>query len=174
MGNISSSGGNGRRRNSRRRNHTLPTAAPPPPPHPPPPPPPSATEIPANLVFAAASPYPNHNPNHLYQYPGYYHPQPGTMPVPYENHHHHHHHYPPPPPPPPHPYHPTHPWTAGGRYTYGGPMMPPPPPYVEHQKAVTIRNAVNLKKETLKLETDPDNPGRFLVSFTFDATVSGR
>ncbi|VVA97037.1 unnamed protein product [Arabis nemorensis] len=53
-------------------------------------------------------------------------------------------------------------------------MMQPPPPYVEHQKAVTIRNDVNLKKESLKLEPDQDNPGRFLVSFTFDATVSGR
>ena len=53
-------------------------------------------------------------------------------------------------------------------------MMPPQLPCVEHQKAVTIRNDVNLKKESLKLEPDPDNPGRFLVSFTFDATVSGR
>lgn len=61
------------------------------------------------------------------------------------------------------------------RYGYG-PMMPPPPvvPYIEHQKAVTIRNDVNLKKETLKLEADEDNPGKFLVTFTFDATVPGR
>lgn len=47
-------------------------------------------------------------------------------------------------------------------------------PYIEHQKAVTIRNDVNLKKETLKLEADEENPGKFLVSFTFDATVAGR
>ncbi|KAJ4893235.1 putative E3 ubiquitin-protein ligase LOG2 [Raphanus sativus] len=84
------------------------------------------------------------------------------LPSPYD-----HHHY----PPPPHPYH--HPWTAGGRYPYPpGPMVSQP--FVEHQKAVTIRNDVNLKKESLKLEPDPDCPGRFLVSFTFDATVSGR
>jgi hypothetical protein len=60
------------------------------------------------------------------------------------------------------------------RYPYAGHMMAQPTPYVEHQKAVTIRNDVNLKKESLRLEPDPDNPGRFLVSFTFDATVSGR
>ncbi|ESQ49093.1 hypothetical protein EUTSA_v10020903mg [Eutrema salsugineum] len=173
MGNISSSGGAGRRR--RRRSNTLPTAAPPPPSLPPPPPPP-ATEIPANrIVFAAATPYPNPNPNQHYQYPGYYPPPPGTMPVPlpspYDHHHLHHPHY---PPPPPHPYHNPHPWTAGGRYPYCAPMMPGETPFVEHQKAVTIRNDVNLKKETLKLESDPNSPGRFLVSFTFDATISGR
>ncbi|KHN39085.1 E3 ubiquitin-protein ligase MGRN1, partial [Glycine soja] len=48
-----------------------------------------------------------------------------------------------------------------------------PAPYVEHQKAVTIKNDVNIKKETLRIEPDDENPGRFLVSFTFDATVSG-
>lgn len=53
-----------------------------------------------------------------------------------------------------------------------GPVMPPTP-YVEHQKAVTIRNDVNLKKESLRVEKDEENPGRFLVSFTFDATVTG-
>nr|KYP74088.1 putative E3 ubiquitin-protein ligase MGRN1 [Cajanus cajan] len=50
---------------------------------------------------------------------------------------------------------------------------PAPAPYVEHQKAVTIKNDVNIKKETLRIEPDEENPGRFLVSFTFDATVSG-
>lgn len=169
MGNISSSGGEGRRR--RRRHHT---AAPPPPPPPPSsslPPPPPATEIQANpIVFAAVTPYPNPNPNPnpVYQYPASYihHPPPGTMsgpPLPPYDHHLHH------------PYH-NHSWApvAMARYSYAGHMMAPPTPYVEHQKAVTIRNDVNLKKETLRLEPDPDNPGRFLVSFTFDATVSGR
>ncbi|KAF8086268.1 hypothetical protein N665_0630s0018 [Sinapis alba] len=161
MGNISSSGGDGRRRRQRRSN-TLPTAAPPPPPPPP--------EIqPNRIVFAAATPYPNPTPNQHYQYSGYYPPPPPPPLAPYDQHHHIHY------PPPPHPYHHPHPWTAGGRYPYGGgPMMPPQLPCVEHQKAVTIRNDVNLKKESLKLEPDPDNPGRFLVSFTFDATVSGR
>lgn len=55
-----------------------------------------------------------------------------------------------------------------------GPMVAPPAPYVEHQKAVTIRNDVNLKKESLKLVSDLHHPGFFLVSFTFDATVPGR
>ncbi|CAN4121556.1 unnamed protein product [Withania somnifera] len=51
--------------------------------------------------------------------------------------------------------------------------MPPPAPYVEHQKAVTIRNDVNLKKESLRIELDEANPGKYLVAFTFDATVPG-
>ncbi|KAL3531929.1 hypothetical protein ACH5RR_005450 [Cinchona calisaya] len=41
------------------------------------------------------------------------------------------------------------------------------------QKAVTIRNDVNLKKETLRIEPDEANPGKFLVAFTFDAAVAG-
>lgn len=53
-------------------------------------------------------------------------------------------------------------------------MQPAPPPYVEHQKAVTIRNDVNLKKETLRIEPDEEDPGKYLVSFTYDATVAGR
>ncbi|KAK6778675.1 hypothetical protein RDI58_025393 [Solanum bulbocastanum] len=62
-----------------------------------------------------------------------------------------------------------------GSYTTPPPPRPPPmpAPYVEHQKAVTIRNDVNLKKETLRIEPDKKNPGKYLVSFTFDAIVSG-
>lgn len=62
-----------------------------------------------------------------------------------------------------------------GYYTTPPPPRPPPmpAPYVEHQKAVTIRNDVNLKKETLRIEPDEKNPGKYLVAFTFDATVSG-
>ncbi|OMO72515.1 Zinc finger, RING-type [Corchorus capsularis] len=156
MGNIGSSGVNGRRRQGSRRNH--------PPPPPPPPPAQPQPEIPANrYVFAAATPYPpqypNTNPPQYYQYPGYY-PPPPTMPLPapYDHHHRGAPHMEP---------------ANWSRYTYG-PMMPPPPvPYIEHQKAVTIRNDVNLKKETLKLEPDEENPGKFLVTFTFDATVAG-
>lgn len=44
---------------------------------------------------------------------------------------------------------------------------------MEHQKAVTIRNDVNLKKESLRIEADEENPGKFLAAFTFDATVAG-
>ncbi|EXC16229.1 E3 ubiquitin-protein ligase MGRN1 [Morus notabilis] len=60
---------------------------------------------------------------------------------------------------------------VGGRYPCGPAAAATP--YVEHQKAVTIRNDVNLKKESLRIEPDEDNPGKFLVAFTFDATVSG-
>ncbi|KAL5710078.1 RING-type E3 ubiquitin transferase [Ranunculus cassubicifolius] len=158
MGNSGSSGGGmgggggHRRRGSRNHNH-----------HPPPPPAqPPQPEIAGNrYVFAAATPYPpqypNQNPSQYYQqYPGYYPPPQPTMPpmplpAPYDHHH-------------------TN-W-VGGRYPCG-PVPPPLTPYVEHQKAVTIRNDVNLKKETLRVEMDEENPGRYLVSFTFDATVAG-
>ncbi|KAH9306537.1 hypothetical protein KI387_010941, partial [Taxus chinensis] len=53
------------------------------------------------------------------------------------------------------------------------PLPPHPPPYVEHHKATTIRNDVNLKKETLKLERGEEDPDRFLVTFTFDSMVPG-
>ena len=56
---------------------------------------------------------------------------------------------------------------------------PVPPPQrtlevAEHQKANTIQNDVNLKKATLRLEKDEENPGYHLVAFSFDATVAGR
>lgn len=38
---------------------------------------------------------------------------------------------------------------------------------------MTIRNDVNVKKETLRVEPDEENPGGFLVAFTFDATAPG-
>lgn len=157
MGNIGSSSGNGGRRRQSRRHHPVPAPAQP--------------EISANrYVFAAATPYPAQYPNpnappphpQFYQYPpGYYPPPPPQMPVPLPAPYDHHH-------------------RGGGhmdpgnwaRYPYG-PMVPPPAPYVEHQKAVTIRNDVNLKKETLRLEADEENPGKVLVTFTFDATVAG-
>lgn len=47
-------------------------------------------------------------------------------------------------------------------------------PYVEHQKALTIHNDVNVKKESLMMEPDEENPGKSLVSFKFDATAAGR
>ncbi|KAK6140212.1 hypothetical protein DH2020_026010 [Rehmannia glutinosa] len=66
---------------------------------------------------------------------------------------------------------PAHTNRANGRYPCGRMMQPPA--YVEHQKAVTIRNDVNVKKETLRFEPDEGNPGKYLVAFTFDATVAG-
>ncbi|KAK2972137.1 hypothetical protein RJ640_007198 [Escallonia rubra] len=161
MGNIGSSGVNNRRRHGSRRSH------PPPPPQPQPPQP----EITANrYVFAAASPfpaqYPNPNPPPYYQYPGYYQNPPPVMPVPLPAPYDHHHR------PPPHMDPAAQANWVGGRYPCG-PVMHTPPPYVEHQKAVTIRNDVNLKKETLRVEPDAENPGRVLVAFTFDATLAG-
>lgn len=172
MGNVVTSGVNGRRRQGSRRSHP-----------PPPPPAPPQPEISANrYVFAAATPYPsqypnpNHPPHPYYQYPAYYAPPPPAMPMPLPAPYDHHHRG----TGGPHP----HPnldqaqaqaqanW-VGGRYP-SGPVIPAQTPYIEHQKAVTIRNDVNLKKETLRIEQDEENPGRFLVSFTFDATVACR
>lgn len=155
MGNVGSSGVHSRRRNGNRRSH------PPPPPHQPPQP-----EITANrYVFAAATPfppqYPNPNAPPFYQYPGYFPAPPATMPVPLPAPYDHHHRL-----------DSAHANWVNGRYPCG-PMMHPPTPYVEHQKAVTIRNDVNLKKETLRIEPDEANPGKYLVAFTFDATVAG-
>ncbi|WOH00931.1 hypothetical protein DCAR_0520307 [Daucus carota subsp. sativus] len=164
MGNVGSNSMNGRRRQGSRRSH----------PPPPPPQQPQQEITPNRYVFAAATPlpsqYPNPNPNApppppYYQYPGYH--QPPTMPVPLQAPYDHHHRAMPPPQ-----MHPGQANWVGGQYPCGY-VMPAPTPYVEHQKAVTIRNDVNLKKETLRVEPDEENPGKFLVTFTFDATVAG-
>ncbi|KAE9619715.1 putative aminoacyltransferase, E1 ubiquitin-activating enzyme [Lupinus albus] len=118
---------------------------------------PPQPEITANqFMYPAATTTPYHN------YPGYYPPPPPTMPMPLPaSYDHHHHHYPVMDP-------------MWGRYPQPQLQLPAPPmPYVEHQKAVTIRNDVNIKKESLKIEPDENNPGRFVVSFMFDATVDG-
>ncbi|XP_062002880.1 probable E3 ubiquitin-protein ligase LOG2 [Rosa rugosa] len=158
MGNMGSSRGNSSRRRHHHNRQSHPSPPPPAPPQP---------EISANrYVFAAATPYPAQNPPQYpnpnqaqyYQYPGYY-PPAAPLPAPYDHHHR-----------VPHPQMEAN-W-AGGRYRCG-PVMQAPTPYVEHQKAVTIRNDVNLKKESLRVEPDEENPGSFLLSFTFDATVAG-
>ncbi|MCL7050738.1 hypothetical protein MKW94_015890 [Papaver nudicaule] len=175
MGNTGSSGNNRRNRNQHNHNQNHPIQTQQNQQHPQPPQP----EMTGNrYVFAAASPYPslypNQNPNLIppqqhhhnqqqqqqpyYQYSGYYPAPPPTMPLP-------------------NPYHgphmdPTHGNWVNGRYPCA-PMPQNPTPYVEHQKAVTIRNDVNLKKETLRVEPDEENPGKFLIGFTFDATVAG-
>ncbi|BAF26220.1 probable E3 ubiquitin-protein ligase LOG2 [Oryza sativa Japonica Group] len=193
MGNMGSSGGHRRRNNGhgRHHHHGQPTA-------PPPPPQQQQQEVaPNRYVFAAASPYPPQYPNpnlpqYYPQYGNFYPPPPPSMPGPLPAPYDHHHRgggpaQPPPPPPPPQPIHAAgefppamlqqhphyHGW--GGNFSYGPPTQPPAPapPYVEHQKAVTIRNDVNLKKETLRVEPDDECPGRFLITFTFDATVAG-
>ncbi|MQL82317.1 hypothetical protein Taro_014793 [Colocasia esculenta] len=192
MGNIGSSGGahGGRRRRSAGVNGShgpVPVHAPPP--HPPthqqqqqfsvapPPPHTHQQEIAGNrYVFAAATPYPPqyggpNAPHQYYQYPGYYAPPPPAIPSPLPAPFDHHHRGGGGGLPPPHGHHAPHPsWVAG----YVPPHPPPPAlPYVEHQKAITIRNDVNLKKETLRLEPDEKNPGHYLVAFTFDATIAG-
>ncbi|GAA0163926.1 ubiquitin-protein ligase [Lithospermum erythrorhizon] len=63
---------------------------------------------------------------------------------------------------------------GNGRYPFGHMVPPHLPPYVEHQKAVTIRNDVNIKKESLVIVEDEEHHGMFLVEFMFDATVAGR
>ncbi|KAJ0970498.1 hypothetical protein J5N97_023375 [Dioscorea zingiberensis] len=163
MGNTSSSG-NGRRRNSHHHHHHHP--------HSPPPPinPQQSQEIPTNRLYAYAPSYPPPNPNpnpntqHYYQYTAFYPPAPPAMPVPLPAPFDHHHRGDLPEWAPP---------MDGGRYPVPPVPAPSPAPYVEHQKAVTIRNEINLKKETLRVEPDEQNPGKFLVAFTFDATVPG-
>ncbi|ONI00651.1 hypothetical protein PRUPE_6G100500 [Prunus persica] len=105
---------------------------------------------------------PNPNPPQFFQYPGFYPPPP--VPGPY-----------------PQPYHgggvymgpPPANW-APGQLPYGAAPPPPGAPFVEHQKTVTIKNDVNIKKDSLRVEPDEENPGRFLIAFTFDAAAPGR
>ncbi|MED6110697.1 putative E3 ubiquitin-protein ligase log2 [Stylosanthes scabra] len=158
MGNASSSGG------TARRGHVVVSRRTHPPPPPPVAPQPEITSNPF-LYPPGGNPYPPQYPNqnrppmqYPYPYPAYY-PPPPTVPFPHHNQQQ------------------AQPqmgagWVGGRGYPCG-PMVAPPAPIVEHQKAVTIRNDVNVKKETLKIEPDDENPGQFLVSFTFDATVSG-
>ena len=46
-------------------------------------------------------------------------------------------------------------------------------PVLENLKANTIKNDVNLRKSTLRLEKDEENPGFYLVAFSFDAIAAG-
>ncbi|XP_031502837.1 probable E3 ubiquitin-protein ligase LOG2 [Nymphaea colorata] len=182
MGNVSSSGGGNRRRSGARYEQQQ---------HPPSPsnslqPPahrPQHPEIQGNrYVFAASTPFPssyphpqpqNLNPNSQPQYFHYQGYRPPSVPSPlsstYDHRHHHHHSQ-----------YPQDNAMANWAYsevqqrTNTSHVPNVSMPYVEHQKAVTIRNDVNLKKETLHMEPDDQNPGHFLVAFTFDATIAGR
>lgn len=95
--------------------------------------------------------------------------------------------------PPYHP-HPQQYGPPGARPLPGAPGMPPPPqqaqgaaqpqpqpggaaaaaappaPSQELTQTATIRNAVNLKKNTLAVTPVPGAPGRLAISFTFDAS----
>uniref|UniRef100_A0A0D9VS08 RING-type E3 ubiquitin transferase n=1 Tax=Leersia perrieri TaxID=77586 RepID=A0A0D9VS08_9ORYZ len=190
MGNAGSNGGGGggggapghRRRGSSAHGHGHHSVHHHQPTSPPTPPPPA--ESPNHYVFAAATPYPppqyatNPNlPRYYPQYGNYYPPPPPSLQVPLPAPYDHHHRggggaaageF----PPSAHPHYPG--WAgASGRQHPCGFQPAMPTPYVEHQKAITIRNDVNLKKETLRIEPDEECPGRFLVAFTFDATVAG-
>ncbi|MCO5559612.1 hypothetical protein L7F22_013213 [Adiantum nelumboides] len=79
----------------------------------------------------------------------------------------------------------------GGRHDY--PMLPPPPgdywqqsssaspplerslsaPQQQSAQTVTIRNAVNIQKNTIKLIEDSENAGFYLLSFAYDADSPG-
>lgn len=140
-------------------------------PYGPAPSPPQATEASANLhVFASATPYPPQYPNlnPPQYYPSGYHPSPPpAAPVPSDQYHR--------VVGGPHGDYPVHQpgWMGRGRYPPAGPLAVSSSNF-EHQNTVTIRNDVNIKKETLRVEPDEESPGRFLVSFSFDATVAGR
>lgn len=47
-------------------------------------------------------------------------------------------------------------------------------PHVEHEVTKTIKNDVNVHKDTITLKIDEENPDRYLVEFTFDANFDGR
>ncbi|KFK34590.1 hypothetical protein AALP_AA5G165600 [Arabis alpina] len=89
-------------------------------------------------------PYSNPNPPPPSQYQGYYPPLPSQ-------------------------YHRQGPWAPYGATSSPSPLSQE----VEQQKTLTIKNDINLKKDTLRFVPDEENPGKFLLSFTFDATVSG-
>ncbi|CAI0415966.1 unnamed protein product, partial [Linum tenue] len=50
------------------------------------------------------------------------------------------------------------------------PQLPAPLPAA----AVTIRNDVNVKKETVRIEEDEENPGSFLVVLTIVSAIGRR
>ncbi|GJP84435.1 hypothetical protein CLOP_g14492 [Closterium sp. NIES-67] len=110
-----------------------------------------------------------------YPYGYAYHPQPagGVAPSPWSQNPQYPH-------PAPHPH--AAPWYNGypghAPPPYQVPVPPmmamaPPPVVAEPQQAVTIRNEVNVKRSSLRLQRDPSDPTKHLVAFTFDATVSG-
>uniref|UniRef100_A0A7N0VA13 RING-type E3 ubiquitin transferase n=1 Tax=Kalanchoe fedtschenkoi TaxID=63787 RepID=A0A7N0VA13_KALFE len=49
----------------------------------------------------------------------------------------------------------------------------PPPKFVEHQNAKKVKNYVNVRKDSVKVKGDEQNPDHFLVSFEFDAEHDG-
>lgn len=69
---------------------------------------------------------------------------------------------------------------TNGRFYANLPQQPPPYPYnpapaarpePQAQRTNTVRNHVNLKKQTLKLVPVKEEPGKFTVEFKFDAAA---
>lgn len=50
----------------------------------------------------------------------------------------------------------------------------PQPKFVEHQNAKKVKNYVNVRKDSVKIQVDERHPDQFLVSFEFDAEHDGR
>ncbi|XP_059648548.1 probable E3 ubiquitin-protein ligase LUL4 isoform X2 [Cornus florida] len=161
-----------RRRHNRRQNHnhqhpSLPQSNPPfsnPPPAPPTPSPP-----PPSYAFAANAPY------HAPQNPPPQNPYP-TLPSPSpppQFHAHNYSNY-------ARPmvgqssYNPYYSNMSSGWTPPAGPsQLVSPPPYVDHQSTKRIKNDANVHKDTIRVESDDENPDTHLVSFIFDATVDG-
>lgn len=66
---------------------------------------------------------------------------------------------------------PPPPGSAGARQA---PAPGPPPPTNEVQATQTIRNQVNLKKTSIKVQPLPGSSSQFSISFSFDATAACR
>ena len=73
---------------------------------------------------------------------------------------------------PPGYYHQQYPSPNTGHWT----RSPAPSPVVgaPSQQTVTVRNAVNIKKGTIQLIKDMENPGFYLLAFSYDAESPGR
>ncbi|XP_026660794.2 probable E3 ubiquitin-protein ligase LUL4 [Phoenix dactylifera] len=111
-------------------------------------------------------------------------PQPSYL-VSFQSTPHHAHH--PSPRPPPHPSSSSHyaadrgsEWPSSSSSSFSSSSVNEtmvasrqPASYVEHQKATTVKNYVNLHKNSIRLEPDKLNPDHHLVSFTFDSLVDG-
>ncbi|RZS02470.1 hypothetical protein BHM03_00032538 [Ensete ventricosum] len=117
----------------------------PPPSQPPPPPPPRSNYSPTTSYYHQSSPWTCRPP-----YPQHYGPgrSGGWWTTP--------------PPPPP----------INSPGMAGQPPALPPPPFVEQTK--TVKNDVNVHKDSIRLVPDEQNLDHHLVSFTFDAMVDGR
>ncbi|KAJ8622649.1 hypothetical protein MRB53_031178 [Persea americana] len=135
---------------------------------PPPAPPPAAAPLAPSFPGFSAAP-PTYAPAANYPYPSPpYRPRPPPPPNFYSQ-------YPPLGNRPNYSYCPNqnHGWPQFHASSSQAVPATPPPPLVEHQKATTVRNDVNLHKQTIRLEMDEQNPDTHLVTFTFDAAVDG-